>query len=340
MPLFDRNRFMRMLGEWHTGGDVAAWAAINVVLTLSWRHRATSKPLDGFLDPNMCIDKVQSVLGDLVTRDRDLLGLQVLLGLVMLLQGMSQPRQASPLIALAVKLAHRLQLHQRQIESFDSDTKSVLERERVFWITYILDRDVSARTQEPYLQQNYDMNIDMPLPNTGNEPVEFISDDGSKAVFDLFRTRIQLARIQGNIYDCMYSVRAEALPASEQRANSQRLSKALGTWIGAIPAELQPERLIHTSVNPKVAVRHFVMMYFTCLACLHKVHRIFSNDAEWIRRLVDYSQRYSEGSREEAAGLSSQSPIPSSDWPTILGGARACMRLFRLVDRSDTALVW
>jgi hypothetical protein len=83
----------------------------------------------------------------------------------MLFQSAHNPRTASFLIATAVKLVHSLQLHRKSArETFDTD--SDLERRHVFWITYILDKDINLRAHEPYLLQ--DKNIDMELPGYYN----------------------------------------------------------------------------------------------------------------------------------------------------------------------------
>lgn len=318
----------------HISQDLVAWAAINVVLALSQVYRATDKQLAGSFDSETCTKNAKSVLDSIITRDQDLIGLQVLLGLVMLLQGTPRPTLASAFLATAVKLMHRLRIHEKQNGQY-FDNEMAVQRDRLFWITYILDRDISMRLQEPYMHHNNHTDIDIPISSVGNGMFELLSDKRDKVSIDFFRTRVQLSRIQGEIYDSMFSVQAEKVPASEQQISSRQLIHTLEGWIRAIPAELQPDRLLGAS--PGFAARQFMMMYFTYFSCFFMAHRVCSHDAEWISRLVDYSQRYTVGYLETASN-SSQFLLPPS-WLEIVGKARACMKLFGLVDRSDLTLL-
>lgn len=117
MPLFIEDKFISMLQKWHTDADqrtCAAWAAINVTMAFSlWNDASRKSPSDD-LSMGQCVQNAQSVLNNLVTRDQDLLGIQVVLGLVMLFQPGPNIRPALVLIAIAVKMAHRLRLHTRR----------------------------------------------------------------------------------------------------------------------------------------------------------------------------------------------------------------------------------
>lgn len=80
--------------------------------------------------------------------DAELLHVQVLIGMVILFQGTRDLKPATMLIAIALRLAHELGLHTRRSVGY-LDATQVLERDRVFWIAYILDRDISLRTNRP-----------------------------------------------------------------------------------------------------------------------------------------------------------------------------------------------
>ncbi len=88
VPLFHEGKFTRMLHQWYANplGRDEAWAAINVVLALSLQQRAyTGRVGDHRIDEY--IGNAQSVLSELTTRETDLKGIQVILGLVNSLSG-------------------------------------------------------------------------------------------------------------------------------------------------------------------------------------------------------------------------------------------------------------
>lgn len=350
-------------------------AAVNVILALAYQQRATTHSPIPSLNPETCIVNAQSAINGLAPGQHDLLSLQVILGLVMLHLGTPHPGllTASALIGSAIKLAHSLRLHHSRTNAlFDDGT--ALQRVRVFWIAYILDRDLSFRRGDPPLQQEGDHDIADPV----SAPVRFsfATGPGSRrgggaaevvAVvqpahgvhLDVFRARVRLARIQGDIYEQLHSVRAEAAQqsADAQQRSEEAIHAMLRGWLAAIPAELHPgpddddNRL--ADLLPKPAARQLVALHFACLACFLQTHRVGSHDAEWISRLVHYSQRIVEPAAAAATTTEAEaepallsgstlSPFlePSSAWAEVVGAARECARLFRVVERDDTWLTW
>lgn len=146
MPLFDPPTFMRMLSNWYvpsSGQSTAVWAAVNIAMALGYRCTLKEQgSLDALVDDQKVMyhmRNVQSVVSDLVTREEDLLGLQVLLGMVVLFLGTKDPKPASVLIGTAVRLAHRMHLHDKESLQYFSPEVS-RQRARLFWITYIMDK--------------------------------------------------------------------------------------------------------------------------------------------------------------------------------------------------------
>ena len=336
-PIFSRANFMRMLYQWYSPSachDPASWAAINVVLALSLQNCATNK-----VDHNEVgkhVDNAQSVLTSLLAHEQDLKGIQVLLGLATLFLSMPTPLFASILIATAVKLVHRLQLHTKSANKYLS-ADLALERENVFWITYILDKEINMCTHEPYLLQEKDIDVEIPDYFNAHDMAGALT---TPTWFNLLESRVHLARLQGSAYDWAYTAQAERLSHIERLANSQKLYHMLHCWKHSIPDILQPESF--TNSVPTFAIRHFLLLYFTYFRIVYVAHRVFSHDAEWIVRLVNYSQINVVEFYQGHGKGTSESVLPA-DWPEILEVSRTCMRLFRIVDQSDLALtmyVW
>lgn len=280
-PIFDRNTFMRMLDESNRSNNQSpvVRAAVNVILALTIQYRATDHSSISSSDQATCLSNARSLINDITTWNQDLLTLQVLLALVMLYLGVPHSGlvTAGSLMGSAIKLAHKLRLHQSKTNAlFDAGTS--LQRTRVFWIVYVLDRSISSRTCDPPLQQETDHNVAIPSSMEGSGLVRFTTECGAEICLDLFQSWIRLARIQGIIYEQLYSVRAEAQPADTKQGKSEGIYKMLKEWLATIPEELCPDKL--AAVTPKPAVRQLVALYFTCLSCFLQAHRVCSHDAE------------------------------------------------------------
>lgn len=139
-PLFDEPTFMRMLLDWYSfpsKRSVVPWAAINVVVAISF-HIIDDMDMD---DPRLalCVRNVQSVMADLMTWSEDLLGVQVLLGLLIVFQGCTDPQLAIGLVGSVTRLAQSMRLPSKQALIGHSPAEA-LRRCRIFWIAYIVDR--------------------------------------------------------------------------------------------------------------------------------------------------------------------------------------------------------
>jgi hypothetical protein len=145
MPLFDRSSFMQVFEDWY--GNTATrtsvrWAFLQIGLALGVRASRFETRNVKFGPPsrtNSYLSNAQSVLPDLVTHDEDLLGLQTLLGIVILLQNRSDQKPGSAILASAMRLVHRLELHAGSPDRRWSSSEA-LQRYRVFWIAYMLDK--------------------------------------------------------------------------------------------------------------------------------------------------------------------------------------------------------
>lgn len=119
---------------------------------------------------------------------------------------------------------------------------------------------------------------------------------------------------------------------------AQCIGLTLREWMAAIPTELHPERL--SILPPKQATRYLVSLYFAHLACFFKIHKVGSHDAEWLNRLVDYSQRIVASTELDTTTAAYPFLEPSPAWPEVVDVARECGRLFRTIELHDSQLRW
>ena len=346
-PLFHEPHFMDMVDSWYeypSLRDGASWAAISVVLALTLQEAAAEEgPVRSQLVKHH-IANAQSMLNTLALRQEDLKGLQVVLGLVILFLGTPHPQPSCVLIATAVKLTHRLKLHVGAGELqglYDHD--EVLQRDRLLWITYIFDRHINLRAGEPYSLQDHDIAID---PLVVDQPSHYTrhsvldhAEDGEDSRF--FALRMQLAQVEGRIYDRIYSVRAHAFTGSQVHENADALRYALSKWQDSIPELYRCSSL--TEKTPAVVLKQSSALhqaYFLCVFMMHKVH---AKAAQWMQRLVEFSGQY-----EDEGMLMKQITAPPTKnknilplfWSDIVETARMSLRLAQMYSDLDSAALW
>lgn len=340
MPLFYQPQFMRMLDNWYRcphERNEASWASINVVLALALQHAPSAATASEDQVSSECIRNAQSVLNHLVIRDEDLQGLQVVLALVILFLGTTRPQPSCVLIGTAVKLAHRLKLH-LQDGLNDTNTDLAAQKERLLWIAYILDRDISMRTVEPYGLQDHDMEIDAISATLRGDSAGVLSlpDDPSRTA-NIFHLRIQLARIQGQMYDLTYSVRARKFSGHQQEAAIEKLTHLLESWRKTVPEGFRIEDL-STCASDNI-LSQLLPLYLAYFLCLFTANRLQSRNSSWMERLVAFCDTIVHS---DAIAFSSVSPLSAksnmkllpTNWPSIVQAARSCLGLYQFVSRS------
>lgn len=148
-PLFHQGSFMNLLNGWYNNcmcRDKRTWAAIQIVLALGFRAPRITDSGCVTVEiekSNICLQRAQTIIPDLVMRDGDLLSVQTLLGIALLFQSGRDPGPASVIMGIAMKIIHRLHLHTRESAEFLT-VEETDERSHVFWIAYIMDK-VSLR---------------------------------------------------------------------------------------------------------------------------------------------------------------------------------------------------
>ncbi|KAK1580575.1 fungal-specific transcription factor domain-containing protein [Colletotrichum navitas] len=342
MTLFDQKTFMRMLADWYSPSSPqppAVWAAINIVMALGYRCMVKDPGnVDSLRDDQKVLyhmRNVQSVVSDLVTREEDLLGVQVLLGMVVLFLGTKDPKPASVLIGTAIRLAHRMQLHDKESMSF-FPPEVARQRSRVFWMAYILDKDISLKTKMPSFQLDADIDLALPEPYPDDGAGMMAAKNGSK--FNVFRARVELSHIAGKVYDLLWSTRARKVAKQELQSRRARLESMLENWHSNIPAEFRMESLPDT-VEALPAV-HMTLLYHNYFVVTIMTHGIYSHNAEWVQGVSSHSRtvmRDLDGAATATEGSEGSAGLPVK-WAECVELSRRCMKLFVESPKTDCSI--
>ena len=336
LPLFHARTLLRSVHNWYlypTQRDCSTWAAINVVLALAHRGNNTA---DVFSTKKTAeyLNKAQSVLTEVTMSGASLLSVQVLAGLVLLYQGSLDLGPPTILVATALRLAHSLGLQSRT-RSECLDAAAARQHNRVFWMIYILDRDISMRIRQPPLQQDSDIDLDLPPEEPDDDDAGFILSSDGQSKFNFFRARVQLARIQGGLYDCLYSVRAQKSSPETRADNMARIRRMLEDWAFRVPQCFSIRSLL--KLCPSGMLRYFAILYGTRLSCLSLVSLAHSWDARWMEKLRDYGAK--AGTGDAAMPVPLPAPLPEG-WDVLVKESRDFLEFFMSIQEKDASLIW
>ncbi len=281
-PLFDERHFMARLDAVYAdaspccpgpGSGSGWWASVNIALAIGCVVREPAGMSDGGRSSSFFATAVAS-LSDVSTQVSDLETIQALLGAVIFLTGIPRAHDSLPLLAMAMQHIHRLGLH-RASATADCAPADAEQRRRVFWIAYIIDKELSIRFGQPPLQDDDDFDVELPaaVPPDGLGMMYAPSHDAQQPVARLnyFRAMAVYMTIQGQVRRRLYSVRAGHQSRNQTLQAIAELYGALQSWRRAIPAAFRPGNDmagLETSCRFYVAVLH--LAYYSSVELIHR----------------------------------------------------------------------
>lgn len=331
LPLFHDETLRHMVRGFYQHGperrSSVVWAAIHVVLALAHRTVLGARGNGDYAAD--CLAKAQSVLPAVILGETQLLNVQVLVGMVILLQGLQEMKPAFVLIGTAVRLAHSIGLHNRtSSRNLDPDVAS--QRACVFWMAYILDKDTSMRSNSPSVQVDGDVDLHLPAPLvTGVQPDStnrglVASADGG-AYMNFFLSRIQLAVIQGGIYDYLHSTSAKQRTLEQRSKAVDSIKVALEQWKSSIPLEFSDTAAIQRL--PPVLLHLVRTLHATSLLCAALIAQAGSCNHKWVDALRTHAR-------------SGTTPSLTPSWQGLLEEGRNLLTMFESATVTDSWSFW
>lgn len=344
LPLFDPKQLTQTVDRWYdspTQWSRTSWATINVVMAIA-QYCSFGQARFGHADFSIgsvqdCLNKAQYALTEILMGDVELANVQVLLGLVIVFQGTSDIRPSVFLISTALRLCQVLGIHRSDSDFYrDATPREALQSRRVFWIAYILDRNIAMRIGQAPIQQDTDINIELPPMKPDEDAAGFINtSELYQHGFNVFRAHVELSQIQGYVYDAVFSVRAQLLSPSERAASCEAIRLLLKDWKGRIPASLSAEALSQTQSYLQCIAKFLCMLYGTVVTCLGQLCQVNSMDFRWVDQLRDYGRSITVGLGEPCLP-----PPQPQGWNALVNECREFMLLFVSVQDKGPAFIW
>ncbi|PNP37068.1 hypothetical protein TGAMA5MH_11039 [Trichoderma gamsii] len=182
-------------------------------------------------------------------------------------------------------------LHNRATSAL-LDSEERRQHTHVFWLVYILDKDLSLRAQQPSIQLDDDIDLDLPhwLPadtdGDGNAPGVVVTADGNTRM-NYFLARVQLANIEGGVYDCIYSTRAAKRSPEERLAAANSVLGALEKWQAEIPPEFGAAIVASTANNNSTSIGFFCVLHSISVRCMTLINGAHAWNDQWVRSVHD-----------------------------------------------------
>jgi hypothetical protein len=272
IPLVDDSALMRLVERqfsWNPDDSPSSWILLNVVIAFSYRERAHGST-NASCDWQKSLGHIKNALNllvDLFLRNADLAAIQGLLGLALYFQGTPNAQALFMLAASAMRLSHSIGLHRDTTSGF---TKAEIEeRRRTFWISFILDADISLRVGRPPVQDMEDYNI--PLPDESPQDGRGIIVIDETPV-NFFRLLAQFALVQRRTYRHIQTVAATQQPKEIALKSAKACEEALLLWKRSAPELFHPEQIFTSEPHhSKQHLLRLLLAYHSCYASLRQL---------------------------------------------------------------------
>lgn len=344
-PLFDPQQLTRTVDQWYsspTQRSRTSWAVLNVVMAISQycapgRLDQGNGSFSAGSRVSDCLSKAQSALTELLMGDVEVANLQVVLGLVIVFHATSDAKPAVFLIPTALRLCQVLGIHRSDSEMYrNASYRDALQYRRIFWITYILDREVALRIRQAPIQQDVDINIELPPMAPDEDAAGFVTtSDTDQQGFNVFLAHVQLARIKGYVYDALFSVHAQQQNQGKRAANHQMIRLMLKDWKDRIPLSLTATSLSVTRSFLPYTTTLLCMMYGTVVTCLGLLCQVNAMDFHWVNQLRDYARSITSGQDDPRVP-----PPQPQGWNALVNECREFISLFISVREREPAFIW
>lgn len=336
LPLYHEATFMAAFERHYAlnpDEGPGSWASLNIVLAIAYRMQSTAEDCRSNTDKAwMYAKNALASQTELSMRGNDLWSVQALLGMAVFLRCSPDPNASYSLIATAIRLAHGIGLHIKSSEQ-NMDPVEREQRNRVFWYAYFMDKDICLRAGRPPIQDDGDMDIDLPdefsHDGAGSVPL------GKGKTINLFRLHCIFAMIQSKVYKQLYSVKASRQSDSELLNAIGSLDAELDEWKNAIPIQVRPGREV--KVTDEALFLPFAILHFAYHNCLTMIHRMSVHLGYWSSRVSS-----SRVSSSAVTGLTSRPANPRvfESAAIIVDAARATIALLKHISPSDNICSW
>lgn len=246
------------------------------------------------------------------------------------MQAIFNPEGAFTLIGAAARLATTLGLHQ-WLGGFGLSKSELQQRQRVFWVLYVLEKDLATRIGRPSAIDDDDIDLETALNRVENDPAITVSFTGEhNHKFYAFKSMCSLAVIQSKVHRCLYRVSSRSRTAEERLDSIGQLDAELQVWKDRFPIEIRPEHPIQCALETRFPI---ILLHCGYYHCLSTIHRANAHHELWTSRAAAAANDDAETAESETLRSSSSkksswlNPRTQSSYVLCLAAARSVIHL-------------
>ena len=268
-PIFGFASFHNRLRMHHAGAetldDPALLAGLHGVLAACGPHLQLAEADFNEAAARKHLHTALSYTNKIILQPPTTMGVQALACIVACLQHpIFSDISSINLLAVAIRMAYSLHLH-RLDEFVGISPADRLERIRVFWCLYILDKEIALQSDAPPLIDDDNIRVIDPRMFSEDE-LGLVQSSDKSVVLNMFTARQRLARIASKIWKELRTFKAQHRPKREVLELTMRLNEELAQWktewckFGSATdaAAMWPEKTIENLANLQCR-------YFQCL---------------------------------------------------------------------------
>ncbi|KIW18879.1 hypothetical protein PV08_03168 [Exophiala spinifera] len=337
-PLFRRDTFQVLFdrqysAESHQQGS--SFAALNIVLAIGcYMTPESSRANIQMVDPSSTesltdmswrfFQNAYSMFFNILFLQFDLLSVQTLIAMAFFLQATFNGEGSFLLVGAAARIATSLGLH-RKLDGFGLGQAELEQRQRVFWILYVFEKDFCMRIGRPSAIDDCDVGLSLPTEPCDEEIAVSIASRGETVTFYPFRHMCAFAVIQSKVYRELYAVHSRIGTTSERLESISKLDAELQRWKEQIPLDARPEHPIVCEKGSEFAIVILHINYYHCLIGIHRVH---AQHELWVAQQAEVEGF--DKTTPDSSMLSDQeqsAPQQQSSYELVLAAARSILYL-------------
>lgn len=280
VPFFDIPLLLTLLDEHYAhptaprGDHPQRWAMLNTAVAVAIQLRTAKGSEHAMMKISWAFFKnAFSMYSAITLRGADILAVEALLAMAVYVQGSSDLRTTSALVCAAARLSLTLGLHRTTYYS-GLDPAAANRGRRAFWVSYLLDKDISLRTGMP---SNFDQEaislhrLDLVGPGSSTGSLGLGMDMPAST---LIQFQVQLAMIDSTAEKRLFSTSAREKSVHQLLSIAAELDHQLMAWKASLPVYLRADHLDRSSPTTTTTIARepiiqLHLAYYNTLCELH-----------------------------------------------------------------------
>ncbi|KAL4885788.1 hypothetical protein BJY04DRAFT_230077 [Aspergillus karnatakaensis] len=298
LPVIDSSLFSQTIATAYSriaNGDDATYqssracifALLALISGVDYTRASCTAPIPPSISRDEYIFEARGLLPSIIYEGFNLDALQVTVILAIIGVMTGELQTATHYVSISSRSIIAVGVHTMEDppQGLDSEETRVRKHLRnLFWVCYVLDKDISLRTGQSHCLRDEDCNLTLPH--------EYTKDLFSRMVYSsspghmdglLFPVELRLSMIKSWIFNALYSYQGLQKSDAEIIRLIRELDDELERWRLSIPAELRPTLSYgkDATKHPNGMTMYLVIVHLNYYFCINIIHLAGSRCESW-----------------------------------------------------------